>query len=91
MRVAGCPSLPPHLHTFERRPAEQANGAKDEDPDDDLVLVAVTLEAHGGNVVLGRVLAEGDALAEAEGLCALGARGGGGAAVFMVGVEGAER
>lgn len=68
------PRLPPLEHPLERGPAQQAQRAKDEAPDDDLVLVAVALEAQGDDVVLLCVFAEADALAEAKGLCAVCAR-----------------
>jgi hypothetical protein len=57
---------------LESSPAQQPDSPNDERPDDDLVLVAVALEAHGRDILLGRVFAEVDALLEAEGLGAFG-------------------
>lgn len=51
---------------FEGSPAQQSQSADDEAPDDDLVLVAVPLEAHGSYILLLGVLAEVNALVEAE-------------------------
>lgn len=64
----------PRHDALEGRPPHQAHGADDEGPDDELVLVAVALEAQRRDVVLLGVFAEVDALAQAEGLGALGAR-----------------
>lgn len=64
----------PRHDALEGRPPHQTDGADDEGPDDELVLVAVALEAQRRDVVLLGVLAEVDALAQAEGLGALGAR-----------------
>ncbi|KAH8165587.1 hypothetical protein CIB48_g2637 [Xylaria polymorpha] len=59
-------------------PAQQAGGAEDEAPDDDLVLAAVALDAGGedvGGVGVDGVLADGQVLGQAEGVGALGAGG----------------
>lgn len=73
-RQSKVPRLPPFEHSLERSPTQQPSRPKDEAPDNDLVLVAVALEAHGDNVVLLGILAETDALAQAKRLCALGTR-----------------
>lgn len=63
-----------HRHNlFKSSPAQQPDSPNDKRPDDDLVLVAVALEAHGRDILLGRVFAKVDALLETKGLCALGA------------------
>lgn len=73
-RQSKVPRLPPFEHPLERSPAQQPRRPKYEAPNDDLVLVAVALEAHGDNIVLLGILAETDALTQAKRLCALGAR-----------------
>lgn len=70
----------PKLHgPLDARPAQQAQRADDEAPDDDHVLPRVALEAHGHHVLLLGVPADGQVVGEAEGAGALRARVGGGA------------
>ena len=69
----GVPGRSPLHDSLEDGVAEQADRTHDETPDDYPILVAVALEALRRHVVLVGVLAEVDALAQAEGLCALGA------------------
>lgn len=55
------------------RPAQQARGAEDEAPHDELVLAAVALEAHGRHVLVGGALADRQRLRQAEAPVALAA------------------
>ena len=66
---------------LETGPAQQPDDAHDEPPDNDLILVAVSLKAHGGDIFFLRVLADVEVLAQAKGLCALRAGGGRGDAL----------
>ena len=60
---------PPQRHNLlESSPAQQSKRSCDECPDDDLVLIAVALEAHGRDILLSRVFAEVDALLKTESL-----------------------
>ncbi|KZZ99418.1 hypothetical protein AAL_01990 [Moelleriella libera RCEF 2490] len=57
-------------NALERRPPQQTGCSEDEAPHDDLILVAVSLEAQGDDVFLRGIFAKVNALAQAERLCA---------------------
>lgn len=65
--------LAPRHNLLESSPAQQPDSPNNEPPDNNLVLVAITLEAHRRDVLLGCVLAEVDALLETKGFGAFGA------------------
>lgn len=67
------------------RPAQQARGAEDESPHNELVLAAVALEAHGRHVLVGGALADRQRLRQAEAPVALAARRRRGAALRAAG------
>lgn len=85
----GYPAEPaplPHVDgLLHARPAQQARGAEYEPPDDELVLAAVALEAHGRDVLVRRALADGERLRQAEVPIALAARRGRGAPLRAAG------
>lgn len=84
--AADCRPPGPHVDgLLHARPAQQARGAEYEPPHDELVLAAVALEAHGRDVLVGRALADGQRLREAEAPVALAAGGGRGAALCAAG------
>jgi hypothetical protein len=56
------PGCLPLLDSLESGPSQQADGAHDECPHYDLVLITVPLEAHRDDIVLLSVVAEVDAL-----------------------------
>jgi len=58
---------------FHEGPGQQAGGRKDEDNDDGLVFERVALEASGEDVLLPRVLADGQIVVQAERARAVGA------------------
>lgn len=66
-------TLPPLREALKRSPTKQPECSKNKAPDDDLVLITVALEAQSKYVVLGRILAKGNALLQAKRLGALGA------------------
>lgn len=68
-----CPLVPQLDDMLERSPTQQANCSKDEAPDDDLVFVAVSLEARGNDVFFLCLFAEINPLTEAKRFCTLGA------------------
>lgn len=69
------PAPLPHVDgLLHARPAQQARGAEYEPPDDELVLAAVALEAHGRDVLVGGALADRQRLRQAEVPVALAAR-----------------
>lgn len=67
-------ALAPRNNLLECSPAQQADCTNDESPHNNLVLVAVTLEAQRRDILLCSALAKADALLETERLCALGTR-----------------
>lgn len=67
------------------RPAQQARGAEDKPPHDELVLAAIALEAHGRHVLVGGALADRQRLRQAEAPVALAARRRRGAALRAAG------
>ncbi|KAI9744114.1 MAG: hypothetical protein M1818_002266 [Claussenomyces sp. TS43310] len=66
---------PPREDLLDGGPSQQADGGGDEKQDDDLILGAVALEAHGEDIFLLGVVTDGQVLAEAEGAIAAVARG----------------
>lgn len=81
------PRLLPLPHPLKRRPAQQPQDTDNEGPHNDLVLVAVTLEAHGRDVLLLDILTNVQVAAETEGFGALGARGGAAAGDALLGAD----
>lgn len=66
-------TLSPLGKALETSPAKQPDGPQNEDPDNNLVLVAVALKTHCKYIVLGRILAKRNALLETKRLCTLSA------------------
>lgn len=64
---------------LQASPAQQAAGAEDEGPDDELVLARVAGEALRHHILLRGPFADGQVVLQAKGAVALGARGRGGA------------
>jgi hypothetical protein len=70
-------AFPKFQNLLDSSPAQETRRAENKAPDNYLVLVAVSLEAHGLNVLVRRILADVDTeVADTERLCALRTRRG---------------